>query len=194
VECYENLKGKGLSGAVVVNPFSTATTYQLIPKAAVDKLPVFSMGYGMAAAADGRWFPWVFNFPTTYWSQASAVIRYIGQKEGGLDKLTGKKIIHIFHNSAYGREANSTLEDLARRYGFELTLCSRWRSVRRPADHPHREPCYPLVQWIEGYYPRAYLRDSHDAIQEELLELPTTGLSAYDPHRTFGSLPKGQLD
>ena len=80
------------------------------------------MGYGMTAAADGRWFPWVFNFPTTYWSQASAFIRYIGQQEGGLDKLKGKKIVHIFHNSPYGKEANPTLEELAKKYGFELTL------------------------------------------------------------------------
>src|SRR5262249_50322735 len=121
VECYEKLKGKG-EGAALVNPYSTGITYQLIPKPAVDKDPVFSIGYGTTASAAGRWRPWVFNFPTTYWSQASAVIRYIGQKEGGLDKLKGKKIAHIYHNSPYGKEANPTLEDLARRYGFELTL------------------------------------------------------------------------
>ncbi len=131
VECYERLKGKGSTGATVVNPLSTGITYQLIPKAAVDKIPVHSMGYGMTAAADGRWFPWVFNFPTTYWSQASAVIRYIGQQEGGLDKLKGKKIVHVYHNSPYGKEANPTLEELARRHGFELTLLA--------VDHPGQE-------------------------------------------------------
>jgi len=130
VECYERLKGKN-GGADVVNPYSTGITYQLIPKAAVDKIPVFSMGYGMTAAADGRWFPWVFNFPTTYWSQASAVIRYIGQQEGGLEKLKGKKIAHIYHNSPYGKEANPTLEELAQKFGFELTLLA--------VDHPGQE-------------------------------------------------------
>jgi len=128
VECYERLKGKS---PVLVNPYSTGITYQLIPKAPVDKVVVFSMGYGMTAAADGRWFPWVFSFPTTYWSQASAVIRYIGQQEGGLEKLKGKKIVHIFHNSPYGKEANPTLEELARKYGFELTLLA--------VDHPGQE-------------------------------------------------------
>jgi branched-chain amino acid transport system substrate-binding protein len=131
VECYERLKGKGPTGATVFNPLSTGITYQLIPKAAVDKIPVHSMGYGMTAAADGRWFPWVFNFPTTYWSQASAVIRYIGQQEGGLDKLKGKKIVHVFHNSPYGKEANPTLEELSRKYQFELTLLA--------VDHPGQE-------------------------------------------------------
>ena len=131
VECYEKLKGKGPTGAARVNPYSTGITYQLIPKAPVDKVPVFSMGYGMAAAADGRWFPWVFSFPTTYWSQASAVIRYIAQQDGGVDKLRGKKIVHIYHNSPYGKEANPTLETLARQMGFELTLLA--------VDHPGQE-------------------------------------------------------
>jgi len=128
VECYERLKGKA---AAVVNPYSTGITYQLIPKAPVDQVPILSMGYGMSASSDGRWFPWVFNFPTNYWSQASAVVRYIAQQEGGLDKLKGKKIVHVFHNSPYGKEANPTLETLAKQYAFELTLLA--------VDHPGQE-------------------------------------------------------
>jgi branched-chain amino acid transport system substrate-binding protein len=128
VECYERLKGKG---AALVNPYSTGITYQLIPKAPVDKVPVFSMGYGMSASSDGRWFPWVFNFPTNYWSQASAVVRFIGTQEGGLDKLKGKKIVHIHHNSPYGKEANPTLEDLSKKHQFELTILA--------VDHPGQE-------------------------------------------------------
>jgi branched-chain amino acid transport system substrate-binding protein len=54
IECYERLKAKH---PVLVNPFSTGVTYQLIPKAPVDKVVVHSAGYGMTASADGRWFP-----------------------------------------------------------------------------------------------------------------------------------------
>jgi branched-chain amino acid transport system substrate-binding protein len=128
VECYERLKAKN---PVLVNPYSTGITYQLIPKAPVDKVVIHSMGYGMTASADGRWFPWVFNFPMTYWSQASAFVKYVGQQEGGLEKLKGKKIVHIFHNSPYGKEANPTLETLSRQLGFELTLLA--------VDHPGQE-------------------------------------------------------
>ena len=138
VECYERLKGKG---AVLVFPISTAVMYQLIPRAPMDKIPVIQVGAGMTAAADGRWFPWVFNFPGTYWSQASAVIQYIGRKEGGLDKLKGKKIAHIFLSVPYGKEANLILETLARQLGFQLTLLAlnppgqeqkaTWLQVRR---------------------------------------------------------------
>jgi branched-chain amino acid transport system substrate-binding protein len=130
VECYERLKNKH-GGAVIVNPYSTGITYQLIPKASVDKVVIHSMGYGMTASADGRWFPWVFNFPMTYWNQASAFVKYVAQQEGGLDKLKGKKIAHVFHNSPYGKEANPTLETLAQKHGFELTLL--------PVDHPGQE-------------------------------------------------------
>jgi branched-chain amino acid transport system substrate-binding protein len=112
VECYERLKNKG-GGAILVNPFSTGATYQLIPKAAVDKVVIHSMGYGMTASADGRWFPWVFNFPMSYWSQASAFIKYVGQQEGGLDKLKGKKLVHVFHNSRTARRP-TVLETLSR--------------------------------------------------------------------------------
>jgi branched-chain amino acid transport system substrate-binding protein len=128
VECYERLKARN---PVLVNPFSTGITYQLIPKAPVDKVVIHSAGYGMTASADGRWFPWVFNFPMTYWSQASAFVKHVGQQEGGMDKLKGKKIVHVYHNSPYGREANPTLETLARQLGFELTLLA--------VDHPGQE-------------------------------------------------------
>ncbi|MFQ6022449.1 MAG: ABC transporter substrate-binding protein [Acidiferrobacterales bacterium] len=131
VECYEKLKNKGPTGASLVNPYSTGITYQLIPKAPVDKVPILSMGYGRTAAADGTVFPWTFNFPTTYWSQASGFINYVAQQEGGLDKLKGKKIAHVYHNSAYGKEANPTLELLADKYGYKLTLLA--------VDHPGQE-------------------------------------------------------
>ena len=131
IECYEKMKTRGEKGPALINPFSTGVTYALIPKAPVDRIPILSMGYGRTAAADGRVFKWIFNFPTTYWSQASAVIRYIGQQEGGLDKLRGKKITHIYHNSAYGKEANPTLEVLSDKFGFKLQLLA--------VDHPGQE-------------------------------------------------------
>lgn len=131
VECYEKLKGEGEHGATVFNPLSTGITYQLIEKSWVDKVPVHSMGYGRTSAADGRVFKWTFNFPTTYWSQASAVIKYIGSQEGGMDSLKGKKIAHVYHNSPYGKEANPTLEVLSKKLGFELLLL--------PVDHPGQE-------------------------------------------------------
>ncbi|MBT5263378.1 MAG: ABC transporter substrate-binding protein [Rhodospirillaceae bacterium] len=128
VECYEKLKSKN---PVTIIPNSTGITYQLIPKTAVDGIPLLTMGYGRTSAAVGSVFPWVFNFPATYWSQATSVISFIAGKEGGLANLKGKKITHIYHNSAYGKEANPTLEALSKKYGFKLTLLA--------VDHPGQE-------------------------------------------------------
>ncbi len=144
VECYEKLKNEGTHGALIVNPYSTGITYQLIPKAATDKTVIHSAGYGQTAAADGRVFKWAFNFPTTYWSQASAFIKYIGAQEGGMDKLKGKKVALIYHNSAYGREPIPTLEVLSDKQGYDLLLLA--------VDHPGQEQKATWLQ-IRRYRP-----------------------------------------
>jgi branched-chain amino acid transport system substrate-binding protein len=139
VECYERLKA---GNPVAYSPLSTGVTYKLVPKARVDQIPLLSMGYGMSAAADGRWFPYVFNFPTSYWSQASAFIRFIGEQEGGIDKLAGKKIGLIYLESGYGREPIPLFEALGEKYGYSFTSYSvpgkemqkqqaQWRKIDR---------------------------------------------------------------
>ena len=50
VQCYDLVKDRN---PVVITPYSTGITEQLIPKAAVDKIPILSMAYGLSASADG---------------------------------------------------------------------------------------------------------------------------------------------
>ena len=133
VECYESTKGEG---SLVYFPLSTGITYQLIPKASADKIPIHSMGYGRTSAADGTVFPWVFNFPGTYWDAASVIVKHILEQEGG--DLSGKKIALVYHNSAYGKEPIRTLEELSEKHGFELTTI--------PVDHPGQEQ---KSQWLQ---------------------------------------------
>ena len=139
VECYEAVKGKK---PVMVNPWSTGITLPLIPKAAVDKIPVLSMAYGLSASADGERFPWIFNPPNTYWDGASMIIKHIADLEGGLDKLKGKKIGYIYLDAGFGKEPLPFLEQLSKDYGFEVKLypvaaaemqnqSAQWLSVRR---------------------------------------------------------------
>ena len=115
----------------VINPYSTGITYALIERASADKIPILSMGYGRTDGSDGRVFPYVFTVPMTYWSQASALIKYIGEQEGGMDNLKGKKLALVYHDSAYGKEPIPTLEKLAQTYGYELSLF--------PVAHPGLE-------------------------------------------------------
>ncbi len=118
VECYERLKGKGPTGAALVDPLSTGITYALIERATADKIPVVSMGYGRADASYGAVFPYVFTLPATYWAQADAMIKYIAAQDGGFDKLKSEKIALVYHDSAYGKEPINTLEKLSAKYGY----------------------------------------------------------------------------
>ena len=142
VECYDSIKDKH---PVVISPYSTGITLALIPKAAVNHTPILSMAYGLSASAIGKDFPWVFNPPATYWDGLSIIFRYIGGKEGGLDRLKGKTVGFIFLESPYGREPLPLLQQFAKDYGFTVKEYSvagkemqdqsaQWLAVRR--DRP----------------------------------------------------------
>jgi branched-chain amino acid transport system substrate-binding protein len=120
IECYERLKAKGPTGAAVVHPNSTPLTYTLTERATQDQIPLLTVGLGRTDAADGRVFPYVFNPPITYWSQNTAKIRFLGQRAGGLDKLKGRKIAHVYIDNDYGRETLPILDQQAAQYGFAV--------------------------------------------------------------------------
>ncbi len=133
VECYESTKGEG---ALIYQPLSTGITYQLIPRATADEIPIHTMGYGRTSAADGETFNWVFNYPANYWDAASVMVNYLLDQNGG--SLDGKKIALLFHNSAYGKEPIPTLTALSEMHGFEL--------VELAVDHPGQEQ---TAQWLQ---------------------------------------------
>ena len=133
VECYESTKGEG---SLVYQPLSTGITYQLIPKATADDIPIYSMGYGRTAAADGTVFSHVFNFPAHYWDGASIAVKHMLNENDG--DMSGKKVALLYHNSAYGKEPIRTLEELAVKHGYSLMLL--------PVDHPGQEQ---KSQWLE---------------------------------------------
>ena len=133
VECYEATKGEG---ALVYQPLSTGITYQLIPKATSDGIPLHTMGYGRTSAKNGGVFNWVFNYPANYWDGASLAVTHILDQNGG--DISGKSIALVYHNSAYGKEPIRTLEGLAEKHGFNLTLL--------PVDHPGQEQ---KSQWLQ---------------------------------------------
>ncbi len=53
---------------------------------------------------DGNAFQWNFPFMGSYWTGADILIQHMGKKAGGLDKLKGKKIALIYHDSPFGKE------------------------------------------------------------------------------------------
>lgn len=133
VECYESIRG---DNPLILQPLSTGITYQLIPRATADQVPIHSMGYGRTSAVDGNVFPWVFNYPANYWDGASVAINYLLSQNA--NSLQGKSITLVYHNSAYGREPIPTLERLAQIHGFTFTAI--------PVDSPGQEQG---AQWLQ---------------------------------------------
>ena len=137
VECYERLK-KNSGGASLVEPLSTGIAYGILDRVAQDKIAMTTLGYGRSDAANGQVFPWVFPLITSYWNQAAGMIKYLGEKNGGLDKLKGKKIVHLYHDSAYGKEPFPVFEAYAKQLGFEL--------IKIAVPHPGNEQ---QSQWLQ---------------------------------------------
>ena len=120
VEVYERTKhGKDGSPVAFFFTHSTPASYALIEKAAADRIPLIDPAGGRTESTDGTVFPYAFPLLFNYYSQASTGINYIAQREGGLDKLKGKKIVTVYHDSPYGRETQPAVALLAQRYGFE---------------------------------------------------------------------------
>jgi len=115
VECYQRVKG---NNPVMITPLSTGITYEIIPKAREDKLPVFSSGYGDTRAAYGKVYKWTFNAPMTYWNQATAITKWVAEREGGLENMKDMAIGLIYLDVAYGREPIPTLEKMSEEFGF----------------------------------------------------------------------------
>jgi branched-chain amino acid transport system substrate-binding protein len=120
VECYERLKGQGPTGAAAFVSVGTPLAYALTERATHDQIPLLTPGIGRADAADGRVFPYVFPAPSTWWSQNTAKLRFIGQRVGSMDKLKGLKIVHVYHDSDMGRETIPLLDAQAAQYGFAV--------------------------------------------------------------------------
>ncbi|GAB3322999.1 ABC transporter substrate-binding protein [Bordetella tumulicola] len=162
VECYERLKAKG-GGASGFDTQSTGITFAVTDKAVVDKVPVETMGYGLSQSVDGKVFEWNFPLLGTYWTAADVMIQDIAKKEGGLDKLKGKKIALVYHDSPYGKEPIALLQKRAAKEGFELLLYpvtapgveqkSTWLQIRQS------RPNYVLL-WSAGIMTPTAIREA----------------------------------
>src|ERR1700756_485293 len=108
VECYERQKSH--ANIAAWNPLSVGIAYAMIDRITADKVPIITVNHGRTDSTDGRAFPYVFPLLLNPYSETSGIINYLASREGGLDKLKGKKIVVLYHGSPYGRETIPTYE------------------------------------------------------------------------------------
>ncbi|MBG7617859.1 ABC transporter substrate-binding protein [Herbaspirillum sp. AP02] len=136
VECYERMKNKNtVTHGTAINPMATGISYALIDKTAEDKVPLVMIGYGRTDAVDGSVFPYAFPLVTTYQMQVSAIVKYLAGKNNG--SLAGKKIVFLYHDSAYGKEPIVALQ-------AESSI-GKFKLVEIPVAHPGNEQG---AQWL----------------------------------------------
>jgi len=117
VEGYERQKKEGaVSVALYGTPIVAAVTQRLME----DKIPGTSPGFGTAAGADGKRYPYSFPIAASYWSQGAMGVKFAKDKLGG--SLKGKKIAYLMYDNPAGKEPLPILEDLAKSEGFELKI------------------------------------------------------------------------
>ena len=115
MEAHERFKKEG---AILEAIYGTPQTAALNKKLEEDKLLGTSPGFGTAAAADGKKYPYTFPIAASYWSQSAAAVKFAKDKLGG--SLKGKKIAYLYYDNPAGKEPFAVLEDLSASEGFEL--------------------------------------------------------------------------
>src|SRR5215468_3968680 len=115
MEAHERFKKEG---EVLEGVYGTPQIAALTKKLEEDKILGTSPGFGTAAAADGRHYPYVFPIAASYWSQGAAAVEFAKKQLGG--SLKGKKIAYLFYDNPAGKEPLAILQDLSTSEGFEL--------------------------------------------------------------------------
>lgn len=141
VECYQRLMTKDGQKMLVWDPYGTPLAYSVIGRVATDNVVLAQAGYGRTDAADGRVWPWVFGAHSNYWSQIAMKLNFIQQQAGGIEKMKGKKIVHLHIDTAYGREPLPAMRKIAKDWGVELVEIaiappgleqqSQWLQIRK---------------------------------------------------------------
>ncbi|HKW82671.1 MAG TPA: ABC transporter substrate-binding protein, partial [Burkholderiaceae bacterium] len=141
VECYQRLLNKDGQKMVVFDTLGTPGAYAVIGRMATDQVVLAQYGYGRTDAADGTVWPWVFNAAGHYWGQIAVKMNFMAQKEGGIDKMKGKTIVHLHIDTAYGREPLPAMRQIAKEWGVRLVEIavpppgleqqSMWLQIRR---------------------------------------------------------------
>src|ERR1700756_2514400 len=92
VEAYQKQKQEG---AVLMTLYGTPMTVALNQRLEEDHIATTSPGFGIAAAADGTRYPYLFPIAATYWSQGAAAVQFVKDKMGGKSKKKKVRVLFL---------------------------------------------------------------------------------------------------
>ena len=115
IEAFERHRQMGVVSYLI---WGTPQALALKPRLEQNEIAGTSPGFGAAAAANGKDYPYVFPAAATYWSQGGAAVEFVKGKLGG--KLAGKKIAYLYYDNPAGVEPLPVIKDIQSLEGFEL--------------------------------------------------------------------------
>ena len=141
VECYHRMKEYQGKQALFFDPLSVGISSALISQGRKDKIAIIAVNHGRTEGQRGDVFPYYFMPGINTYDEHSIMMAYIGQLEGGMDKLAGMKVAMLYHGSPYGREAIDFMDMLCEKHGCEHHAIevphpgneqtSQWLKIRR---------------------------------------------------------------
>jgi hypothetical protein len=137
VECYERLK-KNKGGASFVEPLSTGIAYGILDRVADDKISMTNAGLRALRRGERPGVPVGVPADHQLLGRRRRHDQVPRRQERGLDKLKGKKIVHLYHDSAFGKEPFPSLRGVRKELGFEL--------IKIAVPHPGNEQ---QSQWLQ---------------------------------------------
>ena len=121
VECYERLKNKGPTGATLIDPQATGITFALTDKAPGDKIPLLTLGLRPGGFTGRHGVQVELPAARQLLDRRRHPDPAHRQERRRVDKLKGKKIALVYHDSPFGKEPIPLLEERAKMHGFELS-------------------------------------------------------------------------
>lgn len=127
VECYHRQKEFQGKKALFFDPLSVGISTSLVAQGRKDKIAIIAVNHGRTEGQRGDVFPYYFMPGINTYDEHSIITAYIGELEGGMENLAGKKIVLLFHGSTYGREAVE----------FTHMLCEKHNCSSEAIEVPH---------------------------------------------------------
>jgi branched-chain amino acid transport system substrate-binding protein len=103
---------------VAIQSYGTPITNALAPKAADDRVPLFTPGYGISEVENGAKYPYAFVGVASYHSQAMALLGHF--KETWKDTSRKAKVIYMYYDNAAGQDPLELIKAQAPKLGLDL--------------------------------------------------------------------------
>ena len=104
----------------MVIPLATPLVDALAPLSAEDKVVLWSPGFGVSSAANGKEFPYIFVGVATYHAQAMAAMQAVADDWQAQGKTGNPKVVYLFFDNPAGRDPLELIQNQSKTIGLDV--------------------------------------------------------------------------